>query len=151
MINRIKKIIDIEGMNPSLFADHIGISRSSMNHILNGRNNPSLDVVTKILSKFENISSEWLLSGKPPIHKNEKNSVAQQPSLFNEVLIEEDVQPIKPEYHKEKEITEEKKMPESLLTTERLVYKERSSKTITKIMVFYSDSTFESLTPDKNI
>ncbi len=145
MIERIKKIIDLEGMNPSSFSDYIGISRSSMNHILNGRNNPSLDVLTKILSKFNKYNSDWLLFGTLPIRKDEKSII--QPSLFNEILIEQNKPEIKPEYPKEKEIKTETKIQEPIVT-EKIIYKEKSPKTISRIMIFYSDNTYESLTPD---
>ena len=52
-----------EGLSATQFADKIGISASSLSHILNGRNNPSLDVVTRIHSAFPKISTDWLIYG----------------------------------------------------------------------------------------
>ena len=52
MIGRITQIMEREGLTSSKFAEAIGIQRSAMSHILNGRNNVSLDVLIKILSKF---------------------------------------------------------------------------------------------------
>ena len=49
MIGRITQIMEREGLTPSKFAEAIGIQRSAMSHILNGRNNVSLDVLIKIL------------------------------------------------------------------------------------------------------
>ena len=48
-------------MSSSQFADVLGIPRSSISHILSGRNKPSLDVVQKILSAFPELSAEDLL------------------------------------------------------------------------------------------
>ncbi len=64
MIERIKKMMDKRGLTPSQFADEIGLKRSSLSHILSGRNNPSLDVVMKIKNRFDEISLDWLLFGK---------------------------------------------------------------------------------------
>jgi len=64
MIERIKKMMDKRGLTPSQFADEIGLKRSSLSHILSGRNNPSLDVVMKIKTRFDEISLDWLLFGE---------------------------------------------------------------------------------------
>jgi transcriptional regulator with XRE-family HTH domain len=64
MTNRIELILKTQNLTPTQFADAIGIQRSSLSHILARRNNPSLDFVTKLLNRFPEISSEWLLTGK---------------------------------------------------------------------------------------
>lgn len=63
MINRIKQTIEYSQLSSSAFADTIGISRSGLTHLLTGRNQPSLDVARKILAKFPEISTEWLIMG----------------------------------------------------------------------------------------
>ncbi|MBR4312756.1 MAG: helix-turn-helix transcriptional regulator, partial [Bacteroidaceae bacterium] len=42
MRERIKEIIEREGMGQSQFADFIGVNRPTLSHILAGRNNPSM-------------------------------------------------------------------------------------------------------------
>lgn len=64
MKTRIEKLLHEVGMSPSLFADAIGVQRATISHILSGRNNPSLDFVQKILSRFPEINPDWILSGK---------------------------------------------------------------------------------------
>lgn len=64
MQERILLLMKSFGMNPTEFADEIGVQRSSISHILSGRNNPSLDLVTKILNRFPEIDSNWLVLGK---------------------------------------------------------------------------------------
>ncbi|MBO9701728.1 MAG: helix-turn-helix transcriptional regulator [Sporocytophaga sp.] len=64
---RILAILENKELTPSSFADTIGIQRSSMSHILSGRNKPSLDVIHKILITFPDILSDWLLTGKGPM------------------------------------------------------------------------------------
>ncbi len=63
MRERIKEIIEREGMVQSQFADFIGVNRPTLSHILLGRNNPSMEVVMKIHQKFPKINILWLLDG----------------------------------------------------------------------------------------
>ena len=82
MRERIKEIIEREGMGQSQFADFIGVNRPTLSHILAGRNNPSMEVVMKIHQKFKKISLLWLLDG---IGTYESNVVADYPnSALNE-------------------------------------------------------------------
>ncbi len=64
MKERIKKIMKINNMSSAQFADKIGVTRSSLSHVLSGRNKASLDYVMKILQSFPQIDSNWLLTGK---------------------------------------------------------------------------------------
>lgn len=75
MKNRVKKIIDKKQLSSSKFADMIDIQRSSVSHILSGRNKTSLDIVKKILTKFKDINPDWLLFGEGNMYKEEKNNV----------------------------------------------------------------------------
>ena len=59
--DKIELLIKRKQMSSSQFADILGIPRSSISHILSGRNKPSLDVVQKILSAFPEVSAEDLL------------------------------------------------------------------------------------------
>lgn len=83
---RIEKIMQHEHMSSGQFAIEIGVQNSTLSHILNNRNNPSLDVLKKILNRFPEISSDWLILGQGSMFRNEFNS--QEPTLFdNEPLI----------------------------------------------------------------
>ncbi|PNQ73012.1 transcriptional regulator [Hanstruepera neustonica] len=61
---RLEKIIDFYGESASSFAEKIGVQRSSISHILSGRNKPSLDFVLKVLSAYPEVELYWLLNGK---------------------------------------------------------------------------------------
>lgn len=60
---RIELLLSEFGLAPSAFADGIQIPRAIMSHILSRRNKPSLEVVQKILKKFPQVNSDWLLNG----------------------------------------------------------------------------------------
>lgn len=80
MVDRILLVLKIKNLTPSKFADEIGIQRSSMSHIMSGRNLPSLDLITKILNKYPDINSEWLLQGAGPMMKTIQIDLFEQPS-----------------------------------------------------------------------
>ena len=75
MENRIQKIIDEQGVSLNAFAKEIGVNRSTISHILTGRNKPSVEVLQKILKRFPSLSPDWLLLGNGSMHsKNESTA-----------------------------------------------------------------------------
>ncbi len=90
IIERIKRIISDSGLSNSSFADKIGVPRSSISHILSGRNNPSLDLIIKILRNFDDINADFLLKGEvlPPMDKDSKKDLDNKNmTLFPELDI----------------------------------------------------------------
>lgn len=63
-VERLKKVASHYDLTASMLADKIGVQRSSISHILSGRNKPSLDFVLKITESFEEVDLYWLLNGK---------------------------------------------------------------------------------------
>jgi len=159
LIDRIRQIIEQKGLNSSDFATQIGSSRSVITHILNGRNNPSWDILKKILEKYEDINTEWLLFGKGPMYKSERSIIRPekhfvQPSLFDKLeskVPEITIKPVKgtppPEYRKEIEDKLVEK-PIKQIENEEVIQIKTELKKIVKIMIYYSDNTFGSFTPD---
>jgi len=66
---KLKKIIQTEGLTASKFAEKIGVQRSSVSHVLSGRNKPSLDFILKINKSIDNISLDWLLDNENDVNK----------------------------------------------------------------------------------
>ena len=69
--NRLKKILNYHQLTASLFADKIGVQRSSISHILSGRNKPSLDFILKVTNTFTDVDIYWLLNGKGEFPKEQ--------------------------------------------------------------------------------
>jgi transcriptional regulator with XRE-family HTH domain len=159
LIDRIRTIIEQKRLNSSYLAEQIGSSRSVITHILNGRNNPSWDILKKILEKFDDINTEWLLFGKEPMYKSERSIIkpeksAIQSSLFDKPELDEPKIEIKPvedtpliEYRKEIEVKPVEK-PIKQADIEEVMPIKPESKKIAKIMIFYSNNTFETFNPD---
>ena len=102
-IKRLEIILDYYALSASGFADKIGVQRSSLSHLLSGRNKPSLDLILKIIENFPEVDLYWILNGKgnfpkseikiesifqtaPPILKNniEENKIDDFPNLFSD-------------------------------------------------------------------
>lgn len=72
MKDRLLKFLVAENISATQFADDIGVQRSSVSHILAGRNNPSFDFIQKTLSRYPHLNAEWLILGKGGMfHHNE--------------------------------------------------------------------------------
>ena len=80
--SRLKKVMDFHQLSASMFADKIGVQRSSISHILSGRNKPSLDFILKVTSEFTDVDMYWLLNGKGSFPKNAETTTTSTPSLF---------------------------------------------------------------------
>lgn len=146
MRDRILKIMEREGMTPSKFAETIGIQRSAMSHIISGRNNPSLDVLIKILEKFTYVDSDWLLFGKGNMIREH---VLTNPDLFeNTEIFKPDVQ-VDSEYRKEIRVETPANIQKQIVN-EVVVPIEKESRKVSKIMIFYNDNTFDTFTSEKN-
>ncbi|MCP4053748.1 MAG: helix-turn-helix transcriptional regulator [Mesoflavibacter sp.] len=126
---RLQKVIDYYGESGSSFAEKIGVQRSSISHILSGRNKPSLEFVLKVLSSFPEVELYWLLNGKGnfPAEKNSteiKSEIPTRPesqNLFSEV--------------------EEKTQETNSTSISRI--EQNSKKEIDRIVIFYKDGSFQ--------
>jgi plasmid maintenance system antidote protein VapI len=156
-----------EGMSSSKFAEEIGIHGSRMSHYFSSRNKVTLELVTKILERFRGINSEWLLFGRGEMYKSaEAKGTNREPDLFStQPVINE--QPIianeddksytsapdtlfsEPEPLKtiENSDVEPIQIPEPQ-KVEPARFVTKSHREIEKIIVMYSDSTFDCYLPN---
>ena len=81
MKDRITQFLKSEGISPAEFADKIGVQRSSVSHVLNGRNYPSASFIQKMLSAYRTLNTRWLLLGEGTIFEN-RNIPDTEPTLF---------------------------------------------------------------------
>jgi len=132
---RLQKVIDFYGESASSFAEKIGVQRSTISHILSGRNKPSLDFVMKVLSHFPEVELYWLMNGKGVFPKDNKSEVKIQ-----EVeKLEKNIDPPK---------TENKEIPtspssSSISTSIQSSLNTSSEKKIERIVIFYTDGSFQ--------
>ena len=77
-VKRLEIILDYYSLNASSFADKIGVQRSSMSHLLSGRNKPSLDFVMKIMEVFPEVDLYWILNGKGSFPKSDEVVISKK-------------------------------------------------------------------------
>ena len=112
---RLTEILEYFGLSASAFADLIHVQRSSISHVLSGRNKPSLDFILKLNTACPDINLYWFLNGKgsmialpsPPPTKNLEQFGSVKPN--------------------------DKTLPN----------KDSEAKTIERIVVFYKNGTFD--------
>jgi|WetSurMetagenome_2_1015567.scaffolds.fasta_scaffold207374_2 transcriptional regulator with XRE-family HTH domain len=147
MKERIELIMQREHLSPAVFAEKIGIQRSTLAHILSGRNNPSLDVMLKIHQSFRYINLEWLLEGNGEINIS-KNG--QEGSLFNFNDNENTTTEQAAEDGKsDKELSQIGHNVNKSHEVEVIKFLEKPAKKITEIRIFFDDNTFENFKPEK--
>ena len=150
MKDRINQIKLKEGMTDGQFAEKIGISPASLSHILNGRNKPSLEVVTKIHKACSYVDLEWLLYGTGEMENT--HDAPQQgengTSLFDENPFFLSESSGDSEYRKEIE-QKTPVFPTKEIVREEIKYVEKPARKITEIRIFFDNGTYETFHPDK--
>lgn len=151
MKERIEQIMEREQMVASTFAESIGIQRSTLAHILSGRNNPSLDVIMKIHQHFKYINLEWLIYGTGPM--TDQNEQSNDPYLHFDSSSEPNAHGLTLDLNSSEEDekdSEANNMNKSQThEIERIKYIEKPQRKITEIRIFYDDNTFENFKPEK--
>lgn len=117
MEQRIRKLIEEQKLSSSKFADAIGAQRSSISHILSGRNKPSLELINKILDRYPRLNTDWLLLGKGAMYTEEEPPPSKSTP------------------------------PNYIFENESAQNAESRNKSAVKIVVFYSDKSFEEYYP----
>ncbi len=167
---RVEKIIQNYGYADGQFAQEIGIQNSTLSHILNGRNRPSLDVMQKILRRFPEIAPDWLITGQGNMLR--KTAQAHTPNLFMDADSSShpqteqvpqhstqfrqadspssrvDVRSVDPEPYKQLKETELSSTEDNLKSKIQSVISQQDvqiaiNKKVTKIIVYFSDHSFQ--------
>ena len=113
---RLQKVIDFHDESASSFAEKIGVQRSSISHILSGRNKPSLDFILKVDHAFPEVDLYWLLYGRGVFPSQiEKHEEKKNPSNTNRDISKNDLA-------------------------------RGSKESVDRIVIFYKDGTFRSFT-----
>jgi len=140
MKDRIQQIMAKEGIQPTRFAEMVGVQRSSISHILSGRNKPSFDMIQGILKSFPKISADWLLLGKGEMYRTPvqgslftetANRVAEN-KFSDNIEVETSLPPIKPEKKSE--------APENRVNENE----------VEQVVVFFKNKTFIAYKPNND-
>jgi transcriptional regulator with XRE-family HTH domain len=149
---KIEQIIIDKGISPSYFADTVGIQRSSISHILSGRNKPSLEIIQKILKVFPDIDRDWLIFDNEIPQQNTPQINRQQPinqRVVNQNLFEQKPRESPKNFQAEQlpVQTPVNLMPKRKIERPVISSSSNTNKQIERIMIFYTDGTFEEKRP----
>ncbi len=122
--DRLQMVIKMNNLSNASFADRVGVQRSSISHIMAGRNKPSLDFIQKTLDAFPKVNAQWLITGK----QSGKDKVVSYSDNSTEP-------PENDHSTFQKEV-----VPNELSGT--------AEKEIERIVVFYKDGTFKDTFPN---
>ncbi len=122
-IKRLDELMDQYEISAAGLADKIDVQRSSISHLMSGRNKPSLDFVIKILDNFPEISFDWLVKGIGSLESstNETDEQHHSPTLFDAFTDENT--PVKQVESKDMKL--------------------KHDKDVLKILLLYTDGSFE--------
>ncbi|GAA0871063.1 helix-turn-helix transcriptional regulator [Gangjinia marincola] len=137
---RLEEIFSFYELNASSFSDKIEVGRSSISHIISGRNKPSLDFIMKVVETFPEVDLYWLLNGKGSFPKSGSSSTASgvQQTISSSSTVSENTPA-------QKETLVSNPNVESVQTAStHLQQLPRKGKTIEKIIVLYTDGSFDS-------
>lgn len=144
---RLMKLMETEGLNAKQFASEVGIQAGTISNIVNGRNKPSLEVLQKVLHRFRTVSSDWMILDSGSMYR--PIGEAQSRTLFDELPVEPPM--IVPSDTATQEASDSQSVTTNHTPSIHNIAPPLTSsssspanhKQIDKIVIFYSDGTYE--------
>lgn len=148
---RLSEILDYYGISAAAFSDMVAVNRSTISHLLSGRNKPSLEFVLKVLSAFPEVELYWLLNGEghfPTLPKNQDSRASD--SEVSQNTIRPDTVKIQRKNTSPLDNTpKEEPKHEGPKTNNGPTYESEDGNfgAIERIVVFYQNGKFKTYTP----
>ena len=140
---RLIEIMNSQGVTAKQFSLELGISAGTLSNIIGGRNKPSLELLKSIAAHYPSIQSDWLFLGKGEMYNTSdyEPPVSQmstgEPDLFSQINSPSIVAPTQPLSQSETSlVSATTSMTDGVRTAP-------SVRTIQKLIIFYSDGTYE--------
>ncbi|UGS24829.1 helix-turn-helix domain-containing protein [Flavobacterium channae] len=146
-IKRLEIILEYYNLSASAFADKINVQRSSLSHLLSGRNKPSLDFIIKVIDVFPEVDLYWILNGNGTFPKSDAPSPLQN-----------EVEKIQVENSKSEINTSEPDLFSTIEQTSVIASSEKrvneisnfespNNQEIERIVIFFKNGTFKNYKP----
>ncbi|HOU01113.1 MAG: helix-turn-helix domain-containing protein [Bacteroidales bacterium] len=139
MKDRILEFLKAENKSSAQLAEEIGVQPSGISHIISGRNKPSLDFVLKMLEKYPFISTEWLLFGRGTMYNDKSMQELFDKSSYIALQNENESDKkdiVRPEINKN--------------DIPNVNPQKKENVSITRIVLFYSNNSFQEYFPGNN-
>ena len=150
MKERILQLIQEEGLTNAEFAEKIGISTSSLSHILTERNKPSLEVVMRIHKAYPSINLNWLLYGEGEMKEAGTSGEADSSPSGNDENPEiAGGNPVRFEFRKENASSSPANTLKEFVK-EEVKYIEKPQPKIVEIRIFFDNGTYQVFRPEKS-
>lgn len=164
MKERLIQLLDMEQLSPSKFADIIGVQRSSISHVISGRNKPSFDFLQKTLKAFPGLNADWLILGNGTMYdqigRGVSGNLFAAPAEANEAPypgdIQEDAHPVDqitdfgpPDEGDAGAVHVDISDDTAEVSASDSPPESDSTKKVVQVMVFYDDDTFKSFKPSQ--
>lgn len=137
-IKRLEKILEYYNLSASSFADKIGVQRSSLSHLLSGRNKPSLDFILKLQEVFPEVDLYWILNGQGEFPKENETEPPAPFSAPSATLAQQSSQDL---FSSIPSSNSNEKAPQAIANSIA------DASDIEKIVIFYKDGTFKVYAP----
>ncbi|TPN89049.1 helix-turn-helix domain-containing protein [Aquimarina algicola] len=142
---RIQKLMNYYNVSASSFADYMGVGRSSISHILSGRNKPSLDFVMKVVEAYTDVDLLWLLYGEGSFPKSQKiETIEKQIPIETPPPLLEEEKKIEHDLFSQNTSDKEDENIRSEISNNIPALNINEEQKIEKIIILYSDGTFDS-------
>jgi Helix-turn-helix. len=147
MNTRLQQFLSAENISQAQFAETIGVARASVSHILAGRNKPGFDFLESMVRHYPSLNFEWLLTGHGRMYNTTKSasdatiepvsplSTGTQDSLFPDAGYCQENPPISPLSHPDTYTKGKDNNAQDI----------SNQKKISKLVIFYSDGTFQEI------
>ena len=118
-IDAVRKSMNLSARQ---FAEEIHVRPGTISNMMAGRNNPSLDVMRRIMERYPTLNPEWLIAGRGEMWRTVPG---QEPGLFDTQA---------PDPQEKRVRNTQKEEPQAPAAP---------PKQISRIVVYYTDNTFE--------
>lgn len=152
MKEKLQILIQNENLTPSGLARRLEVNPPVISHILKGRNQPSYELIRRIITRFPKINPYWLLGDSEEMYnpsttpQSDAPGAPAQSELFHTSTEsnDEELLDIKDS------VPESEKNHDFNAAQQASLYRTGANGSdIERIIVVYSNGTFESLTPRK--
>ena len=147
MNKRLQQFLTAENISQAQFAETLGVARASVSHILSGRNKPGFDFLESMIRHYPALNFEWLLTGRGRMYDTAKTALDAPARPFSPLPAEPEESLFATTEYRQETATEAPNPRQNGFTND-LVEKSQSinnKKNISKIVVFYSDGTFQEI------
>ena len=122
---RIEALMKALNVTARQFATEIRVQPGTISNMMAGRNNPSLEVMKRIMERYPTLNPEWLIADRGEMWRTEPG---KEPGLFDNQA---------PDSGTKARRTAQKEEPQVVAAP---------PKQISKIVVYYTDNTYEEFT-----